>query len=135
MSIWEEHGLTEKISDVISAVHLNTDEPHPFGRPYVTAYQIAIALEAMFPETVRSIGKPVGGKGIGQHNSLAQYLAGELSRQIKAQREDHPIEGAFVSNEHVSEIRYERDSGESVVSSLTGTPYDLAVFRLREEKP
>jgi hypothetical protein len=130
MSIWEEQGLTERVVDVLSTVHLNADDHH-FGRPYVTAYQIAIALEEQFPAAVAAIGKPIGGRGIGQHNSLAQYLGAELSRQIREQGANHPIEGAFISNEHVSEVRYQRATGEPVVSSLTGTPYDLALFRLR----
>lgn len=42
----------------------------------------------------------------------------------------HYAEGAFLSNEQVSELSY-RSGQEAIHSSLTGTGYDLALFRLR----
>jgi hypothetical protein len=130
MSVWEQHDLTTRIVEILGAAHLNTDEHH-FGRPYVTSYQIAIELARRYPQTVAAIGKPIGGTGVGQHNSFAQYLGGELSGQIRREEDRHPVEGAFLSNERVSEIRYTTADGQAIVSSLTGTPFDLALFRLR----
>lgn len=54
MSIWAEHDLTAKIFDVLA--HLQGERTHHFGRPYVTAYQLAIELQHRHPDTVAAIG-------------------------------------------------------------------------------
>lgn len=126
---WDEHDVLNKIIEVLRAVHLNNAH-HPFGRPYLTAYQLAIAVDERYPEVRVALGYPIGGTGVGQHNSLAQYLSGELSRRIGANDGAYPVEGAFVSNEHVEEIKYRSHDGSEIVSSLTGTGYDLSMFRL-----
>jgi hypothetical protein len=130
MSTWQLHSMGTKVIDVLNQIHLNTGS-HPFGRPFVSSYQIALGLQNSYPQTVAAIGKPIGGRGVGRHDSLAQYVGGELARQIRQQGSAHPIEGAFVSNDYVAEIRYVDAAGNQVISSLTGTPYDLALFRLR----
>lgn len=81
-----------------------------FGRPYISAYQLAIEMKRRYPETVAAIGKPVGGAGIGQHNSLAQYLSNELSKQIK-QGDEHRVEGAFFSNENATSVAFSGADG------------------------
>ncbi|MGD0945546.1 MAG: hypothetical protein ABR972_14910, partial [Acidimicrobiales bacterium] len=83
--------------------------------------------------TVSTIGKPVGGARVGQHNSLAQYLAGELSRQIRRQGTQHPVEGAFMGNQDIEELRYRDADGEPITSSLTDSGFDLSLFRLRAQ--
>jgi hypothetical protein len=130
VSLWEQHDLTTKVVEVLGDVHLNADE-HPFGRPFITAYQLAIALQRRHPNTVQAIGKPVGGAGIGQHNSLAQYLANELSKQIRTRGTDHPVEGGFLSNEDARSMTFADANGEEITSSLVGTGFDLSLFRLR----
>lgn len=78
MSLWSEHDLTDKVVQILTDVHCS-NAVHHFGRPCISAYQIAIEMRRRFPETVTAIGKPVGGTGVGQHNSLAQYLSNELA--------------------------------------------------------
>jgi len=73
----------------------------------------------------------LGGAGTGSSTSLAQYLARELSRRIKADPHRYPVEGAFVSNEHVTAVQYRDTSGIAITSSLTGTGFDLSLFRTR----
>lgn len=130
MSIWSEHDLTDKLVEILADVHCNNDVHH-FGRPYVSAYQIAIEMQRRFPDTVAAIGKPIGGAGTGQHNSLAQYLSNELSKLIKRLEADYPIEGAFFSNENASAITFTDAEGGLVTSSLVGTDFDMALYRLR----
>ncbi len=130
MSLWSEHDLTDKVVQILTGVHCN-NEVHHFGRPYISAYQIAIEMQRRFPETVTAIGKPIGGAGTGQHNSLAQYLSNELSKQIKAQGVDHPVEGAFFSNENARSVTFTGVDGDVITSSLVGTDYDMALYRLR----
>ena len=130
MSMWSDLQLEDRVVDVLADVPTINDVHH-FGRPYVTAYQLAIRFERMFPAEFQAIGKPLGGRGTGQHNSLTQYLAGELSRQIKRHGKDYRIEGAFVSNRDARDFVFTDLRGEAVHSSLVETDYDLSLFRLR----
>lgn len=131
MSMWSDNGLTDKVVSILSAVHLNNPEGHHFGRPFMSAYQIAIAMERDYPDTVAAIGKPIGGRGTGQHNSLSQYLSNELSKLIRDQGSAYPVEGAFFSNEHARGITFIRSTGDELISSLTGTDFDMALYRSR----
>ncbi len=63
-----------------------------------------------------------------------QYIGGELSRQIKAQ-DGHYAEGAFLSNERVQSIAYRGADGSQVLSSLAGTDFHMALFRMRSRRP
>lgn len=74
--------------------------------------------------------RPAGGLGIGTRNSLAKYLAGELSRRIKS-GDLTTVEGAFLTDEDLVELVYVESDGRRVTSSLTGSGYDLSLFRLR----
>lgn len=130
MSIWGDHDLSSKVREVLESVPLH-DEPHHFGTPYMSAYQIAIELSRRYPTTVDAIGKPIGGAGIGQHNSLAQYLGNELSKQIRQQGGRHFAEGVFLSNLHVQRVTFDGIDGREISSSLVGTGFDMALFRRR----
>lgn len=127
MSFWEDYNIGDRINQILSDV---ADEGHHFGRSFLTAYQLAIEFADRYPDIVARLGKQIGGAGIGEHTSLAQYLALELSRQIRDDS-SYPIEGAFISNRHVRELSYEHNN-ETITSSLTGTQYSLSMFRLRE---
>jgi hypothetical protein len=83
MSVWGELEVESKVTDILRETP--HQEAHHFGRPYLSAYQLAIAVDRRWPEVRTALGNlPVGGLGIGTRNSLAQYLAGELSRRIKS---------------------------------------------------
>lgn len=130
MSIWNENDLDEKVLEILRDAASESQQAH-MGIPFVTAYQLAIGLSERYPETVAAIGKPVGGSGTGGKNSLAQYLANELSKQIKARGKMHPVEGAFLSTRYVKTMTYQRVDGSDLVSSLTGTGFPLSMFRIR----
>lgn len=130
MSQWAQHDLTDKVVQILTDVHC-INEVHHFGRPYISSYQIAIAMQGRFPDTVAEIGKPIGGAGTGQHDSLAQYLSNELSKRIKTQGDSHPVEGAFFSNENAAAVTFFGADGAIITSSLVGTDFDMALYRLR----
>ena len=129
MSQWRELDILTKITKILSGVEY-TDPNHPFGRPYLTAYQVAIEFARCHPDDVAEIGQPLGGLGVGQQSSLSQYIAGGLSRDIRHHRADH-IEGGFISNLHLKKISFNGPQ-EDFDSSLTNTQYDLSMFRLRD---
>ena len=127
MSFWEENNIEDRILDILADVE---DEGHHFGRPFLTAYQLAIEFADRNPNIVARLGKQVGGAGTGEHTSIAQYLALELSRQIR-DNPGYPVEGAFISNRYVRELSYNRGN-ETIMSSIEGMRYSLSMFRLRE---
>jgi hypothetical protein len=129
MSTWADHDIETKVVEVLREVPHN-NEQHAFGRPFMTAYQLAIELDRRYPEVRQALARPLGGSGVGEHNSLAQYLGQQLSTRIRDGGIDYPVEGRFVSNMNVESIRYRSHDGSQIVSSLTGTPYDLSMFRL-----
>ena len=123
-SLWDELQLEDKIFQILSVESHNPD--HHFGRPFLTPYQIAISFKSLFPDDFARIGKPVGGKGTGQQDSLAQYFALELSRRI-SNGSIQNIEGRFLHRKHLITLQYE-DEGK-VVESSAMQAYDLSMFR------
>jgi hypothetical protein len=131
MSVWEGQGVEAAVLQALRELGTDEDGGHHFGRPYVTAYQLAIAVQAAHPEIAATLGVMVGGRGTGAPNSLAQYLARELSGRIKRDGDAYPVEGAFISNEHLTALTYLDTNGQPITSSLTGSGYDLSLFRAR----
>lgn len=99
---------------------------HHFGRPFVWSYQIAIELSER--AEFANLKTPVGGKGIGQHNSLAQYISGQLSKRIK-NGDIRDIEGAFLYRKHVRTVVFKK--GKTTIESTVQPSFDAALFRLR----
>jgi len=127
MSFWDEHGCEEKVRGILSEVTYRPDPQHPFGRPFLTAYQVAIEFAARFPEVRQELGYEIGGRGTGRHVSLTQYLARELSPNIRAGALSD-IEGAFLSGRRLPPISFDYE-GERIVSSVA----NVSSFRLVDE--
>lgn len=128
MSQWNKLDMDTKIAQVLN---VQSHEPnHHFGRPFLTPYQIAIKFEKMFASEFQTINKPVGGKGTGQQDSLAQYIAHELSRRIKS-GDIVNIEGRFLHCANLRSLEYEDDNGQLIASSAQQA-YDLSMFRLTD---
>ena len=126
MSFWQDNNIEELVIQILRDVQ---DEGHHFRRPFLTAYQLAIEFDRRNHDVVLRLGKEIGGADTGTRDSLAQYLALQLSRRIR-NNPNHPIEGAFISNRYMRELSYEYNN-RSIRSSLTRTQ-DLSMFRLRE---
>jgi hypothetical protein len=129
-SAWERLGIEDKVLTILRAVP-RAGSPDAYGRPFISAYQLAIELEARYPEVRRELGKPIGGAGTGQRDSMAQYLAGQLAREIKDGGAEYPIEGAGLSPRHLADITFKMSDGEIIRSSNTEAGWDLSMFRSR----
>jgi uncharacterized cupin superfamily protein len=125
MSQWDNLQMSTKISQILNVQ--SHDPGHHFGRPFLTPYQIAIRFQKQHPIDVSTIGKPIGGKGTGQQDSLAQYIALELSKRILDGRITN-IEGRFLFRENLHTLQYEGDG--VIVESSSMQAYDLSMFRL-----
>lgn len=128
MSRWEEMQFEERIRSILDEIQYVRPDHH-MAPPFLTAYQIAIEFACRFPDDFQTTGLPVGGQGIGEHNSLAQYIAHELSRRIQSQ-EIRDIQGGFLSNKHLMGISFD-NCGTRIDSSLTEGQFDLSMFRLK----
>jgi hypothetical protein len=127
ISKWDQYTIEEKVLAILAA---EPDVGHHMGRAYMTAYQIAIEFAHRHPDVASALGYPIGGQGTGEHNSLSQYLALELSRNIKSGKLPS-VEGGFLSNKHLQDIAFNHKSN-IIRSSLTGSGFNLSMFRLRE---
>lgn len=124
MTKWEQFEMESKISEVLSMAKFETG--HHFGRPFLTPYQIAIELTERYPTLCDDLGMELGGSGTGLHNSLIQYIAQQLSTRIKNTPLCNTIEGAFISNMHLTDLIYKGN-----VRSSNSDPDDLTMFRLK----
>ena len=130
-SVWTSLAVQEKVCEALDRFTVAHPEGHHFGRPFVTAYQLAIRVDEAYPALKDALGTEIGGVGTGSRGSLAQYLANQLSKKIKAHGDKYPVEGAYVSNDYVVGMTFRGPDGRERPSSLVGSGYDLSLFRLR----
>lgn len=127
MSYWRDLAVEDKILEILD---VQSHEPgHHFGRPFLTPYQIAIEFRRRFPQEFKLIGKPVGGKGTRRSDSLAQYIAGELSKRIRDGGLPS-IEGRFLHRKDLLTLQYQ--DGEDIIESSAMQAYDLSMYRLAD---
>ena len=120
---WNFFQMEEKITTILASI---VHEPaHHFGRPFLTPYKIAVEFQRRYPNDFFAIGKEIGGEGTGQHQSLAQYIANQLSRRIQ-DGSIIIIEGRFLYRGN--RISLNSSNGQEILSS--GQSSDLSIFRL-----
>ena len=88
---------------------------HHLGRPFMSAYQIAIRFAEAHPQHRQVRQRDVGGKGKGPEHSLAQRIARFLSAAVKYNRAPD-IEGGFLSHELIGDMWF-NNGGEKVAPS------------------
>ncbi|MCG8915548.1 hypothetical protein L6E12_07095 [Actinokineospora sp. PR83] len=133
-SRWQQLGIDidHMVRTVLEEVPLHPDVPSQAGRPYLTVYQIAIRLDARFPEVRRALGSDVevGGRDIGVHHSLASRLGQYLVASVKSP-DNHDIEGAVISPAHVAAFEFTGSDRNRIRSSLPEAGLPHWIFRLR----
>lgn len=105
---------------------------HHLGRPYMSAYQIAICFAQENPDHVTVQRLPIGGTDSGVHHSLAQRIARFLSRLI-LEGEDPEIEGAFLSHVRLHEMQFKGSDGTEIRVSTLGSEAGHSIFRWRNK--
>jgi hypothetical protein len=127
VSNWNQFDFENRIRNILSSKVYKPERNHHFGRPFMTAYQIAIEFNMLYPNVAHLMAYQVGGKGTNQHVSLSQYIALQLSQRIKS-NQITDIEGGFLSNNYINKFEF-NNNGIDLKSSLIGTDYDHAIFR------
>lgn len=131
-SIWQRLGVESAVIDVLESVQPSSS-PRLDGHPFLSAYQLAILLDARYPEVRQELGGiPVGGSGSGSHTSLAQYLAQQLVAEIHNRGADCRIEGATLSRVRLGELWFKVPGQDDIRNSNTEAGMDLSLFRLRD---
>ena len=100
---------------------------HPLGRPYMSAYQIAICFAREHPEHPLVQDLDVGGEGTGERRSLAQRIARFLSGA--AQDPGSEVDGAFISHQNIAEFSFDNNGSRVRVSGLNRPGH--SIFRRR----
>ena len=125
-SKWEQFDVENKIRNILENPKYDTN--HPFRRPFLTPYQIAVELVRLYPRILINLKMPFGGKGTGTQNSLCQYIANELGSRIQDGRIED-IEGRFMANDFLVKLSYQKPDGSEVESSNRGKEY-LSMYRM-----
>ena len=86
---------------------------HHLGRPFMSAYQIAIQFAKAHPLHSSVKNREVGGTGKGPAHSLAQRIALSLSKAIKEGKAPD-IEGGFISHEFMGGPWFVDHKGQEV---------------------
>ena len=123
-SHWDTHQLEAKI---IKILDVKSRHRYHSRRPFMTPYQIAIRLDEQQHDVVESIGTPIGGEGTGQHNSLAQYIARELSKRIKNGTISN-VGIAFLYSGNLKTLEYKH--GSRTIKNSLGKSWNLSMYRL-----
>ena len=134
MSDWEQFFEAEVIR-ILGLEEFDTREEHHFalrGRPFVSAYQLAVAFERDNRELCQRLGKKMG-DGEGMEN-LPTYIARQLSQKFLEDQANYPVEPIWLSGTGLPVLLYRHDGQEK-----RGTPnrkYNgYSLFRLRQTNP
>jgi len=121
---WNENGVEKRIRDILRNVKvLAKEERHKFDPPFVTVYQLAIALVERDGELFSKQGMSLGGRDCKEAETLPRYIANQLSRRIHS-GEITAIEGAFLSVKSKKHLEFTQD----IVSCATEP---ISLFRFR----
>ena len=118
--------VENNIREILRGVRYRPNPRHHLGCPFLTAYQLAIAYDQRFPELREQLGLTIGGSGSGEHQSLPQWLARNLSQRIRS-GEIKDIEGGFLSNLHLADIAFNGPDG-----IIRPSVRDISTFRFIE---
>ena len=131
MKVTHQFDLIQAVRDVLKTQVvpvMGSGSKHHFGRPFMTAYQIAIKVRRLHPSFKPQL--PLGGAGTGPGDTLARVVAHDLSVAI-ANGNANDIEGAFLSNAYELKLVYQDEAGNNICSSLTDSDRGVSIFRLK----
>jgi hypothetical protein len=127
-SLWDQHNVTALVRHILATVP--AESRHGTGRPFLTAYQIAIEFDRQFPVVTAALGQALGGQGQGPF-ALTTYLARWLPDRIYI-RGITDIELGFLSPLHMTRLEFL--SGEATMTATTHQAgFATTMFRLIDE--
>ncbi|MEL5899107.1 hypothetical protein AAGC94_13675 [Clostridium sporogenes] len=61
MSHWQNFDFENRIRKILSEITYTSESNHHLNRPFMTAYQIAIKFNSLYPKVADTMGYKVGG--------------------------------------------------------------------------
>lgn len=108
---------------------------HHLGRPFMSAYQIAIRFAHRFPNHHLVQILQVGGAETGEYQSLAQRIARFLSGELRPQNPNFGIEGGFLSHDRIHDLRFKDFDRSLIQVSTLDSKEGHAIFRYVGNEP
>ena len=93
---------------------------------FFTAYQLAIEIEQTFQRGIDYPDWPVGGEGLGEHSSLAQYLARFLPPRVRNGQVTE-IQVAYLSHLHMTNLTFS-NGGDAIRASTLSSEERQTLF-------
>jgi hypothetical protein len=118
--------MDERVEGILREVR-QVDESHLFGRPFMTAYQLAIKLQQRHREAADALHRDVGGRGPALIPAWPRPWRGSCHVESGTWGGSYPVEGAFLSNDGITALSYGNPEGGQVESSLTAAQGPVAV--------
>ena len=122
-SLWEKHSFLNKILEILPDEIWHKSSPH-MGKPFLSSYQLAIEFANRHSSIVAEMNLQIGGKGIEEHVSLAQYISRGLSQAIANGNSD--IDGGFLTGHNAKAWLFTNEKDNSVLEAST---LDLSIWR------
>src|SRR5689334_17534757 len=103
-SEWKD-DFEDRVIALLRSNQFELKQPHHFGRPFVGAYQLAVAFETHHAAICQQYGKGIGSQYLGMSN-LAAYIARQLSQNIKSDPEGYPVEGVWLAGQGLADLHF-----------------------------
>lgn len=122
--VWDQLNLTAVVQQILVAQPRN--QKYNTGRPFLSAYQIAIEIANQHPMIVQQLGQSHGGEGQGPY-ALTTYIARVLIQRI---RDGHipDMEVRFLSPLHLKTLTF-NENGRDMTATTNTAGFDLTMFR------
>ncbi|WP_417740256.1 hypothetical protein [Rosistilla oblonga] len=123
-SLWDQHNVTDHIRNILNSLPI--DQAYNSGRPFLTTYQIAIALEQQHPQIAAALAQATGGEGHGPYG-LTTYIARWLPDRIN-NRGVTDIEMRFLAPDNLTSIVLD-NNGTPMTTTTNQAGYNSTMFR------
>lgn len=119
-TLYEKHQLLDKIADILKDCDSNE---------LMSAHEIAVSFSKLYPQTFKTLGKPIGGDGKTQ-DTLTRYIARLI---YPAQKSPAEVRRRFVAyvfgRSGVSALQFKDGTSQQMHPA-----YGVALFALRREE-
>lgn len=122
---WNAYGVEPAVLEILQGVR-GHEQSRALGRPYLTAYQLAVAFDQRYPAIAAELAREIATAGDDWIPTLAAYLARELAAAIAGGRLPG-VQAALLSDRHLLAASFGRGGLPSAKVDSAGA--DFVLFR------
>ncbi len=122
---WDAYRVEPAVLEILQDVRSH-EQGHALGRPYLTAYQLAVAFDQRYPAIAADLAREIAGTGDDWIATLAGYLAQEMAARIRSGRLPG-VQAALLSDRHLLAAAFGRGGLPS--AKVDGAGADFVLFR------